>query len=106
MLYGLCAKPKSLTSGSGTGATFVLTANWAQAAYGNHTLTQCYTANKWADFIRASDSTTLTAGFVNQSPDVSSLQQFMSGTTATWSKLYDQSGYAHDATAGSDSPVC
>lgn len=99
------AQPQISTSGTGTGATFVLTANWAQGAYGDHILTACYTANKYADITRASDSTTATIGFVNGVADISSMQNFCAGTTCTWAKVYDQSGYQHDAPAGATAPI-
>lgn len=92
------AQAQVSTTGSGTGASFVLTANWAQAAYGDHILTSCYTANKYADVTRASDSTVKTIGFTAAGVvDTTSILQFCAGTTCSWTKLYDQSGRAHDA---------
>jgi hypothetical protein len=103
--YTSQAQSQLSTSGSGSGATFTLTANWPLAVFGNHVMTACYGANKWADFQRASDSATITLGYVNSVADVQSLQAFCAGTTCTWQKWYDQSGYGNNATPGSTAPL-
>lgn len=99
--YTASAQAQVSTTGSGTGATFVLTANWAMGLYGDHLLTSCYAGNKYADITRASDSTTATIGFIGTQADLPSMQQFCAGTTCTFTKLYDQSGRANDAPSGS-----
>ena len=92
------------TSGSGTGATFPINVQTAVAAYGDHLLTQCYTANKWANVINETTGATLDIGFVNGAGDISTLQNFC-GTTAAnckWVTLYDQRGNGNNATQATD----
>lgn len=54
------------------------------------------------DLIRASDSATLTVGFVNNGLDLATIATWAAGTTAKVTKWYDQSGNGFDATQSTD----
>jgi hypothetical protein len=90
------------TSGSGTGATFTVTVETAQAAYGLRLLTQCYNANNAADIVRESDSAQLTVGFINGVIDTSSMQKWCAGATCKWAKIYNQINPGADAVQATD----
>lgn len=63
------------------------------------------TATKTFQVTRASDGHTLDIGFVNNICDTASLATFLTATTGTITKWYDQSGNGHDCTF-TDAPAC
>lgn len=73
------------------------------AFYGTEHLSTYSATGPALDIVRVSDSATKTISFKNGTIDTS-WQAFCSGTTCTWTKLYDQGGSNLNCTAVSNQP--